>query len=426
MLEDRELAPHHRDAIREELRTALDDLARNHRELAGDARRVAEYSTELERAYSAAPQDLDRRLRAFIETARAGLDGVPAAVDAHESKELRALLNWLAGEHAAEVERHVARMARLDALLLAVNLTLLLLAAVFVFRPMVARVRDQFVRLRKTNYELRARGRELEQARALSLRNAGDAEEARQAAEHSRQELADHNRELETILYVISHDLREPLRAIEQFSRVVIDRYSERVDARGRDLLARTARAAVRMRTLLDDLLELSRARRVRPPDDGVDGAEIVAEALDRLSTRIEETGAKVRIARDLARVRADRTWAVAALYNLLANALKFTREGERPQIEIAPYRDARDGTTGFRVLDKGPGVAPEHAERIFRLFQRAVGREVEGTGAGLAIVAAVAERHGGRAWVQPRDGGGSEFIITFPDRGSQTPGVAA
>ena len=171
-----------------------------------------------------------------------------------------------------------------------------------------------------------------------------------------------------------------------------------------------------------------SPAPRARPCgcDDGVDGAEIVAEALDRLSARIEETGAKVRIARDLARVRADRTWAVHALYNLLANALKFTREGEVPQIEIAPYRDTIAGMTGFRVRDKGPGVAPEHAERIFRLFQRAVGREVEGTGAGLAIVAAVAERHGGRAWVEPREGGGSEFIITFPDRGSQTPGVAA
>jgi signal transduction histidine kinase len=65
-------------------------------------------------------------------------------------------------------------------------------------------------------------------------------------------------------------------------------------------------------------------------------------------------------------------------------------------------------------VRDRGPGVTPEHAERIFQLFQRAVGREVEGTGAGLAIVRQIAERHGGRSWVEPRPGGGSEFVITF------------
>ena len=77
----------------------------------------------------------------------------------------------------------------------------------------------------------------------------------------------------------------------------------------------------------------------------------------------------------------------------------------------------------GIVVRDRGPGVPPEHAERIFQLFQRAVGREVEGTGAGLAIVRQVAERHGGRAWVRPREGGGAEFILTFgatnPQKGS-------
>jgi len=67
-------------------------------------------------------------------------------------------------------------------------------------------------------------------------------------------------------------------------------------------------------------------------------------------------------------------------------------------------------------VRDRGPGIAPEHEERIFQLFQRAVGREIEGTGAGLAIVRQIAERHGGSAWVEAREGGGSEFIITFAD----------
>jgi len=109
---------------------------------------------------------------------------------------------------------------------------------------------------------------------------------------------------------------------------------------------------------------------------------------------------------------------AVEAVYNLLSNALKFTREGHAPEIEVAPYSDASDPrNVGLVIRDRGPGVAPEHAERIFELFQRSVAREIEGTGAGLAIVKEVASRHAGAAWVQPREGGGSEFIITFRSR---------
>jgi signal transduction histidine kinase len=99
-----------------------------------------------------------------------------------------------------------------------------------------------------------------------------------------------------------------------------------------------------------------------------------------------------------------------------VSNALKHTRPGFAPEIEIASFEgdETQPHEVGIVVRDRGPGVAPAHAERIFQLFQRAVGRDVEGTGAGLAIVRAVAQRHGGHAWMQPRADGGSEFIITF------------
>src|SRR5207247_10956658 len=89
---------------------------------------------------------------------------------------------------------------------------------------------------------------------------------------------------------------------------------------------------------------------------------------------------------------------------------------GEPPQVEICAYRAGPDEPAGqgLVVCDRGPGVPAGYGDRIFQLFQRAVGREVEGTGAGLAIVRQIAERHGGSAWVRPREGGGSEFIITF------------
>jgi signal transduction histidine kinase len=167
---------------------------------------------------------------------------------------------------------------------------------------------------------------------------------------------------------------------------------------------------------LLDDILTLSRSQRMGVPTEEVDGETIVVEALKRLEGKINASNARVQVAKNFHGLRVDKTWATQAVYNLIVNALKFTRDGEPPEVEIAPYRpQGRDSKViGVVVRDRGPGVAPEHAERIFQLFQRAVGREIEGTGAGLAIVRQIAERHGGSAWVEPRAGGGSEFIITF------------
>jgi signal transduction histidine kinase len=232
----------------------------------------------------------------------------------------------------------------------------------------------------------------------------------------ARSELAAKNRDLETLLYVTSHDLREPLRAIENFSRMVNDRYKDRLDEKGRDFLRRIILGAQRLNHLLDDILTLSRSQRIGVPEEEVDGETIVLEALRRLEGKISATNAQVHLATNFNGLRVDKTWATQAVYNLLVNALKFTCNGEAPDVEIAPYQPQGPGSkaVGIAVRDRGPGVAPEHAERIFKLFQRAVGREVEGTGAGLAIVRQIAERHGGSAWVEPREGGGSEFVITF------------
>ncbi len=225
-------------------------------------------------------------------------------------------------------------------------------------------------------------------------------------------EIQSKNQDLETLLYVTSHDLREPLRAIENFSRIVSERYADKLDAKGQDFLQRVVRGAQRLDRLLEDVLQLSRVQRTVQPAEDVDAGEIVADVLKHLEPRIRETGAVIRVVDSLPSIRADRRWATQAVQNLVSNALKYTVEGQVPDVEIGEFRGPEG--VGLAVRDRGMGVPPDCAERIFQLFQRAVSRNIEGTGAGLAIVKRVAERHGGRAWVRPRDGGGSEFIITF------------
>ena len=239
------------------------------------------------------------------------------------------------------------------------------------------------------------------------------AEEERRAAQEA---LELRNRDLSSLLYVISHDLKEPLRAIRSFPALIHQRCAEQLDERSLEFLQHVIDGGARMEQLIDDVLMLARAQQSIDPSLPVDLNEVVRDVLLQLKGRIEETGARIDVQGDLPVVSGDRRWLQQAIQNLVANALKFTMPDEPPQVEIAAWVDPDSASkeTGIVVRDRGTGVSEKHAERIFDLFQRAVGRGVEGTGAGLAIVRQVAERHSGRAFVEPRDGGGSEFVITM------------
>ena len=244
--------------------------------------------------------------------------------------------------------------------------------------------------------------------------------EAAEIRRVAQEELELRNRDLTSLLYVISHDLKEPVRAIQSFS-MLISQQEDSLDERNRGFLKRVIDASGRMQALLDDVLLLSRAQRTVDPSESVDLAEIIQSVLQILSARIEETGASVTVQGQLPVVLGDRRWLIQALQNLVANALKFTTPDTAPEIEIATANEEElaGAEAGLVVRDRGPGVNAEHADRIFDLFQRAVSRNVEGTGAGLAIVRGVAERHGGGCRVVPREGGGSIFILTFGSNGS-------
>jgi PAS domain S-box-containing protein len=181
-------------------------------------------------------------------------------------------------------------------------------------------------------------------------RDVTDREQAAQALRRSHEELEhrvqertaelqQRNSDLETLLYVSSHDLREPLRSISNFSQLVRERYGDRLDAKGIDYIDRVIRAAQRMDQLMEDLLTLSRAQRLEMPYEEVRGDDLARAALTQLDETIRRTGAHVRVAAEFPSFRVNKTWVTQALYNLIANALKFHQPGAVPEIELAPYR---------------------------------------------------------------------------------------
>ena len=220
--------------------------------------------------------------------------------------------------------------------------------------------------------------------------------------------------ELDAFTYSVSHDLKEPLRAIEAFSQFALEDCADQLDEQGRGYLTKLSNASIRMKNLIDDLLTLSRPFRQpgRPSRVDVDGLvkEIVAEAQLTLHAK----GATVEVEKGLPDVLAESTRMRQVFVNLLGNALKFN-ESERPHVKIGVRSTAGDRAT-FYVQDNGIGIDPRYHERIFDIFQRLNPREqYEGTGAGLAVVERVVQTLGGTVWVESELGAGATFLFTLP-----------
>lgn len=219
------------------------------------------------------------------------------------------------------------------------------------------------------------------------------------------------NRDLESFTSSVSHDLRIPLRAIMRYAELLLKDPARKLEPESRNYLDIIAKRGQTMWQLMDDLLAFAKLGRQAMTKSVVSMAEVARAAIEALADQTQ--GRKVRFEIGaLAPCSGDPALLKQVWINLLTNALKFTREKQEAVIQI----DSRDeaGETVYRVKDNGAGFDMRDAGKLFQVFERLHPKEeYEGTGVGLAIVARIVERHGGRVWARGETGAGAEFMFT-------------
>jgi PAS domain S-box-containing protein len=220
------------------------------------------------------------------------------------------------------------------------------------------------------------------------------------------------NKELEAFSYSVSHDLRAPLRAIDGFSRILLDKYPERVDAVGQDCLRRVGAATQRLAQLIDDLLKLSRVTLSEMQLGTVDLSALAEVVTTELQQREPQRQVEFVLARGVV-ARGDPALLRIVLVNLLGNAWKFT--GTRAAARIEFGITARNGQTIYFVRDNGAGFDMAYAGKLFEAFQRLHStKEFPGNGIGLATVQRIVRRHGGQVWAEGAVEQGATFYFTL------------
>jgi PAS domain S-box-containing protein len=250
--------------------------------------------------------------------------------------------------------------------------------------------------------------------RDITHRKKAEEELERQRTELKRSnvELNAANKELEAFSYSVSHDLRAPLRSIDGFSLALLEDYSDKLDAEGKNHLWRVRAATQRMGALIDDLLNLSRVTRAGMHLENVNLSALAGSIIEELQKTHPARQAEFRLEENL-EAKADAHLLRIVLENLLGNAWKFTSKHESALIEFGKTRS--NGASAFFVRDDGAGFDQAYADRLFGAFQRLhSANEFPGTGIGLATVQRIVHRHGGRIWAESEPGRGATFYFTL------------
>jgi light-regulated signal transduction histidine kinase (bacteriophytochrome) len=221
------------------------------------------------------------------------------------------------------------------------------------------------------------------------------------------------NADLEQFAYAASHDLQEPLRMVSIYSQLLKEEYGNALDRHALSYIDFAVNGARRMSHLLTALLTYSRVANASPEKSPrADSRSAVNAALLNLATVIDNTQAAVEVG-TLPAVQVPEIHLVQLFQNLIGNALKYCKDGERPLIRIDAKPDA-DGSWLFSIGDNGIGIEPEYLQQIFGIFKRLHGSAFEGTGIGLALCQKIVERAGGRIWAESEPGAGSTFFFTL------------
>jgi light-regulated signal transduction histidine kinase (bacteriophytochrome) len=231
--------------------------------------------------------------------------------------------------------------------------------------------------------------------------------------ELTTRQLSDANKELESFSYSVSHDLRAPLRAIDGFSQILVEDYGDKLDEGGQHQLDVIQGSARQMGQLIDDLLAFSRLGRKGISMSEIDMGVLAKEVFEQLQLGTPGRAVKFKVD-TLHSAYGDRAMIREVLVNFLSNAMKFTRPGKAPVIEVTGTVDENENV--YSVKDKGVGFDMKYADKLFQVFQRLhSAEEYEGTGIGLALVQRIIHRHNGRVWAEGKVNKGATFNFSLP-----------
>jgi len=280
--------------------------------------------------------------------------------------------------------------------------------------------RQVLLRLQEVSNYLRLGSGDSETGATVPVEGGDEIGEMARAVEQflvDRRRLAEANAELEAFSYSVSHDLRAPLRAIDGFSKIVLQSYQDRLDEDGRSYLERIHQNAIRMRDLIEDILEFSRMSRHKMASGVVDMSALAKEVFEEVRSAVPERNVMLHLG-ELPAAMGDAALIRQVLVNLISNAVKFTAGKTEAVIEVTCINAG--GMNTYRVKDNGIGFDMQHAGELFGVFQRIYGSEkFEGTGIGLAIVKRIVVRHGGKVWAESKPGEGASMFFTLPSQGA-------
>jgi two-component system, sensor histidine kinase and response regulator len=258
------------------------------------------------------------------------------------------------------------------------------------------------VEIKRLNVELKGSNAELE--RRVQERTAD--------LEAQSRDLARSNQELAQFAAVASHDLQEPLRTLSTYLQLLGKNQQGNLNAEDQEIFDVVLDSARRMRQLISDLLAFSQIGLGERKPGQVDCAVLVEKVLDQIKEMVEERGAEIRVG-PMPVLNAEPVLLGQVFQNLIGNALKF-QKGGAPVVEVSARKEQERWVFGVR--DEGIGIAPEHSEKVFKLFGRLHGRdEYPGNGLGLSLCKKVVERHGGVIWLDPTPSKGSTFYFSIP-----------